>query len=119
MGGMAHFVILDSPYIGMGYPKLFSFFSFSFQVKYVSLNCIGVKSVWGEGTYPAAKIKSWDEDVESHFAKLGSSRQNSVGAHEILCSLHEDFCTLLTLARSGGLMQPPMSFSELDATPFG
>ena len=28
----------------------------------------------------------------------------------------------LTLARSGGggvLMQPPMSFSELDATPFG
>ena len=25
----------------------------------------------------------------------------------------------LTLARSGGLMQPPMSFSELDATLFG
>ena len=63
--GFLHFVY------DMGFPKLFSFSGFG-----VSLNYMGVKSGGRRGCMiPLPKQRSWDDDVISHSAKLGSSKK--------------------------------------------
>ena len=89
-----------------------------YGIKIPTMSCFLFIILASDLIWSGAKIftkmrKAW---MNSYAIFLLSAKNRWGGGH--MC--HPRGVRGLTLARSGGgLMQPPMSFSELDATPFG